>query len=158
MKATKTYYRSCLCFVRCSKYACIPKELDPGMFELRTAHSVTVLPNDISEIALDIMILLPVDSYTHFTLAVELAKLGLLLLNSIHLESDTGIVTLIVKNLSTENVIINKYGQIATMILNSNRKDSYFCIESYQLTRSPHELNTLYDVCKAKEDNTLLKI
>ena len=105
----KSYYRDSLCFVRCKRNACIPKEVDPGMFEFRSAQSVTILPDSTAEIALDIIILLPADSYTHFTLSIKLAKLGLFLLNPIHLESDTSTVSLIVKNLSNNNVNIDKY-------------------------------------------------
>ena len=154
----KLYYRNSLCFIRCTSSACIPKEIEPGMFELRSAHSVTVLANEIAEVALDIMVLSPVNSYAYYTISIELAKLGLLLLNSIHLESNTGTVTLIVKNMSQSNIYINKLSIIATMIVNPKQSYKYFCIEGFELTRSPNELRKLFDVCKAKEDNTLFKI
>ena len=152
------YYRDSLCFVRCSPLACIPKEVENGMFELRTPHSVSILPYEIAEISLDIMILSPVNSYSYYTLSIELAKLGLLLLNSIHIESNTGTVTLIVKNMSASKIDINKSSIIVTMIVNPRLAYKYFCIEGFELTRSPHELRKLFDVCKAKEDHTLFKI
>ena len=103
----KSYYKNALCFIRCKPSACIPKELEPGMFELRAANSVTVLSNKTAEIALDIMILSPVQSYAHFTLSSMFTKLGLVLLNPTHLESYTGTVTLHVKNFSKSNVFIS---------------------------------------------------
>ena len=154
----KLYYKNSLCFVRCKPSACIPKELENGMFELRTAQAVTVNSNEIVEISLDIMVLSPVQSYAYYTLSLEFAKLGLLLLNSIHLESNTGTVTLIVKNISTSVICVNKSSIIATMSINPKLSYKYFCIEAFELTRSPHELRKLFDVCRAKEENNLFKI
>lgn len=154
----KSYYKNALCFIRCKPSACIPKELEPGMFELRAANSVTVLSNKTAEIALDIMILSPVQSYAHFTLSSMFTKLGLVLLNPTHLESYTGTVTLHVKNFSKSNVFIKKSNIITTMTVIPKRSARYFCLESFELTRAPHELNKFYDVCKSKEENNLFKI
>ena len=128
------------------------------MFEIRSSHSVTVLPNSTSEIATDIMILLPVHSYASFTLPIQLTTVGLCLLNQIHLESYTGTVSLIVRNFTQSNIFIDKLCTIATMIVNPKVDHRYFCIESYQFTRSPYELDKFVDVCKAKEEDTLFKI
>ena len=154
----KLYYKNSLCFVRCKPSACIPKEIENGMYELRTSHAVTVNSNEIVEIALDIMVLSPVKSYAYYSLSLEFAKLGLLLLNSIHLESNTGTVTLIVKNMSTSDICVNKSSIIATMVINPKMSYKYFCIEAFELTRSPHELRKFFEVCKAKEENSLFKI
>lgn len=154
----KIYYKNALCFVRCKPTSCIPKEIS-GMFELRSSQSITILPNSTSEIALDILILLPVKTYASITLSLKLVIEGLFLLNPIHYESNTGTVTLIVKNHSNSNIFIDKLCIVASMIVSPRvATPKYFCIESYELTRSPHELNKFFDVCKAKEENLLFKI
>ena len=88
------------------------------------------------------MILLPVNTYARFTLPRKLVDLGLILLNPLHYESYTGTVSFIVKNFSQSNIYIDKFCNIATMIVNPKVvPQKFMCIESYQLTRSPYELN-----------------
>lgn len=152
------YYRNMLCFVLCQLDTRIPKELEPGIVEISTSQTVHINAYDIISVPLNLMILLPVNTYATFTLDPIYAKLGLSIINSLHGESNTGTVSLMIKNFSNKKQCIRSNSSLAILTVIPKYTKRFMCIESFELTSSPNDLKQLYEVCKAKENEHLFRI
>ena len=156
-KSMNQHYTETLCFVLCKFDACVPKELEPGIIEFSSPHEFNINSNESVNIPLDLMILLPVNTYANFILDPYFVNMGLSIVNSLHMESNTGTVTLIIKNHTNETKTIRKHCPLALITVVPKYTKSIFCIESFDLTKNTRDLNRLYEVCKAKENENLFR-
>jgi hypothetical protein len=152
------YYRNILCFVLCRKYTCIPKEIEPGMVEIPSSITVDIKAYDVIWVPLNLMILLPVNTYATFTIDPMYGKLGLSIINSLHNESNTGTISLMIKNFSNKKQCIEVNSSLAILTVIPKYTKRFMCLESFELTSSPNDLRQLFEVCKAKENEHLLRI